>query len=206
MNEREQWLADRRKGIGASEIAAVLGISPACVKEVSGFDFPYFITNDGQLWSCRSNRLLSRHSNGNYFQFSVRKDGKQKLVLAHRLVASAFLPNVHGHEEINHIDGNKQNNSAVNLEWCCREANIQHAWDTGLQAVTEQRRLHAKKLSQRFGSENGKKNRLLSPAQIRSIRSKVSCGVSQKEIANEFGVTHQTISRIKRGTRYSEVV
>ena len=45
----------------------------------------------------------------------------------HRLVADAFLPVVVGKDVINHIDGNKMNNSVMNLEWCTQSENVQHA-------------------------------------------------------------------------------
>ena len=56
-----------------------------------------------------------------------------RTVTIHRLVAEHFLPAplVEG-LEINHMDGNKLNNSAWNLEWCTRQHNIKHAWATGL--------------------------------------------------------------------------
>lgn len=41
----------------------------------------------------------------------------------HRLVADAFIPNPHGFDEVNHLDGNKSNNSVSNLEWCSCEQN-----------------------------------------------------------------------------------
>ena len=55
-----------------------------------------------------------------------------KLVRIHRLVASAFIPSPVGKKIVNHIDGNKQNNVATNLEWTDHAGNNKHAYETGL--------------------------------------------------------------------------
>jgi hypothetical protein len=51
----------------------------------------------------------------------------------HRLVAVAFLgPAPAGRPEVNHLDGNKRNNRATNLEWSDRPGNMLHAYARGL--------------------------------------------------------------------------
>ncbi len=50
----------------------------------------------------------------------------------HHLVASTFIENPHSKPVVNHIDGNKTNNSVINLEWATIPENNQHNHDVGL--------------------------------------------------------------------------
>lgn len=63
---------------------------------------------------------------------SLYKDGKKKTFTIHRIVALCFIQNPFNLPEVNHKDGNKQNNSVINLEWCTTGDNIRHATRTGL--------------------------------------------------------------------------
>lgn len=74
-------------------------------------------------------------SKGGYqFIWLAAEDGTEINAQVHRLVATAFCENDDPEHkvEVNHIDGNKNNNYAVNLEWVTRTENVQHALRTGL--------------------------------------------------------------------------
>ena len=60
----------------------------------------------------------------------IRINNKDEAV--HRLVAETFIEGDHRGKEVNHIDGNKSNNSLSNLEWVTTSENIKHAFRTGL--------------------------------------------------------------------------
>ena len=96
-------------------------------KDVPGYEGLYAISDHGRVWSCRKHRfkLPSVQNNGYYLVFLV-KDGYRKAELVHRLVAKAFLENPNLLAEVNHKDGDKQNNTVSNLEWCSRSDNLRH--------------------------------------------------------------------------------
>ena len=93
--------------------------------------------------------LKPKTNSRGYLEISLYKDGVSKSYRVHRLVAQAFLLNFYNVNEVNHKDGNKQNNKACNLEWLSRGENIKHAYKIGLRGTKE----HIARRS----IENGKK-------------------------------------------------
>ncbi len=80
-----------------------------------------------------TNRALKvREDRYGYLRLNLIIDGNHKTVHVHTLVAELFIPNVENKFQINHKDGNKQNNSVDNLEWCTAKENVIHARETGL--------------------------------------------------------------------------
>lgn len=65
-----------------------------------------------------------------YYVVCLYGSGKHKNELIHRLVANAFLKPSNEKKEVNHKNGNKQNNEVSNLEWVTREENMLHALNT----------------------------------------------------------------------------
>lgn len=77
----------------------------------------YYIAEDGTVL-----KAMKPWLNGGYK--CVKLNGKHESI--HRLVAKAFIPNPENKPEVNHIDGNKQNNHVSNLEWVTSKENINH--------------------------------------------------------------------------------
>ena len=63
----------------------------------------------------------------------MSKNGKQKQCRVHRLIATTFLEIDPDRPQVNHIDGDKTNNSIENLEWCTQSENMLHAFKAGLE-------------------------------------------------------------------------
>lgn len=83
----------------------------------------------------RNIRLLTKSPNSaGYSQYTLSLPKGRKQALAHRMVAEAFITNERPEVAtlINHIDGNKSNNSIHNLEWVTHQENSRHAIETGL--------------------------------------------------------------------------
>ena len=103
----------------------------------------------------RDGKIKRPHKNsGGYFVVNVNVNGKHTTGLVHRLVASAFVPNPNNKPEVNHIDGNKENNCADNLEWVTAKENIAHARKTGLMGESDE---HLAKLND--GAQRANKRR-----------------------------------------------
>ena len=100
-------------------------------------DYPgYEVSNLGRVRSFNFNRVriktLITHKPTGYIAVYLYKHNKIKNAKVHRLVAQAFIPNPENKPQVNHIDGDKTNNKADNLEWCTPSENQRHANRTGL--------------------------------------------------------------------------
>ena len=106
------------------------------------FDIPnyeglYQISKCGSVKRIGGGIISDNNSTNKYKKVSLWKNNSRKYVYVHRLLAQLFIANPENKKEINHIDGNKKNNSIENLEWCSVGENALHAYKLGLKKSGE---------------------------------------------------------------------
>jgi hypothetical protein len=164
--------------------------------------FPdYAISNFGsvkRLTDSNNNRkagfILKTKANSRtgYIQVSLWLDGKYHAKMVHRLVLNAFAGDrPTKRHQTNHINGIKDDNRIKNLEWVTPSENVIHAHATGLSS-----------------SRRGEKNNLsvLKSDEVWLIKKLIYHGVLQRIIGNMFKVNRATISYIKSGKTWAEVI
>ena len=103
-------------------------------KPIDGTDGKYEVSNLGHVRTNgqRPGLLTLTKQKSGYRYAMIEIDGKSCNRRVHRLVAQHFLPNPDNMKEVNHKDGNKDNNAAENLEWVTNAENARHAMEHGL--------------------------------------------------------------------------
>lgn len=93
----------------------------------------YIVNENGEVKNISTGKYIIGDINtAGYYRVSLCINGKQKKFFRHRLVALLFIPNPKNLREVNHIDGDKSNNSISNLEWCDRTHNEHESRRNGL--------------------------------------------------------------------------
>ena len=109
----------------------MLNVQNEILLDIPGYEGIYQVSNLGYITN-GAKALKTYRINSGYECLKLQKNGVIKSVLLHRVVAELFCSNPDGKPEVNHIDGNKSNCSASNLEWVTPSENKKHALATGL--------------------------------------------------------------------------
>lgn len=151
--------------------------------------YDYYVRDNGTIYSAKTNKILSPQLDKNGYEKvqMMSDDGKRHRYSVHRLILENFNP-VEGMEnlQVNHIDGDKRNNSLNNLEWVTCQENINHAIKNNLRAKV-----------------NGSAK--LTIEQVKEIFIRANNGETNMALGTEFGVSPRQIGRIKNRCSWKEV-
>ena len=176
----------------------------------------YMISNFGRVKSLKKNIMLTPSMNNwGYLRVKLSQDGKRYRLLIHRLVLKSFKPNEDLNKtECNHKDGNKENNYVENLEWCTRSDNMKHAFKIGLRNFKGENNPNygkhpsnetRKLMSEKLRGENHPQS-ILTEKDVIKIWKYLEEGIlTQKQIAEKFGVKQSIISAIKLGQKWKHI-
>lgn len=158
-------------------------------KDIEGFEGYAQVSNTGLVRSIRTNhgkyqeRLLKTYFRSGclYPMVQITKNNISHKFMLHRLVAKAFVANPESKPEVNHIDGDKLNNNAYNLEWVTRSENLKHAHRTGLKNPVKARLGEKSGITSKYHNVCWDKSRL----KWKAIIKKDGKPVFQKRFDNE---------------------
>lgn len=162
-------------------------------RDIKDYEGLYQISSLGRVKSFKgktSKIMIGNTNNRGYYLVGLRKDGKRKMFLRHRLVAQAFIPNPNNLPQVNHIDGNKSNNTLKNLEWVNQSENEKHAIKHNLRKpwLNEQNPMSK-----------------LKKCQVYFIRRTLRKEFSSKELADMFKITFGSIDKIGRRENWANI-
>lgn len=158
----------------------------------------YEVSNEGQVrrlapsGSNRSKpgRFMSQWPDADgYFRVSLWNGKRGISVLVHQLVAEAFVGPRPDDMTVNHMDGDKTNNHATNVEYLSRGDNVRHGFDNGA-----------------YDGLRGEGNRSakLTEQQVGQIKSLLDTH-NNCELARRFGVSDVSIRKIRIGKTWAHV-
>lgn len=187
-------------------------------KNIEGFEDFYQISNIGRARSVDriisdkngllkniKGRLLkqSKYSNG-YCFVGLSIDGRYVQKTIHRIVSKHFIPNPNNLPEVNHIDENKENNAAVNLEWCTHKYNCNYGTRNDRWRVTAKKREIVKGKNNPMYGKIGKNNpRSIQIVQYDMNGEFISEYDSAACIERKFGYNPSSIAGVAKG-RYKQ--
>ena len=158
-------------------------------RDIEGFEGLYQVSDQGRVKSlerkvkhwCGGERIQKERilkpsmDKDGYLLVTLCAGGKPKTLKVHRLVCEAFHENPDNKPQVNHINEDKTDNRACNLEWCTCKQNVNH------------------------GSRN---ERVSKPVGQYSLDGKlIKLWPSTMEAERQAGFNHGNISEVANGNR-----
>lgn len=106
---------------------------------IENIETNYSVNEIGEVKNNITNKILTPRIQQGYKHITLYINKKPKSCRVHRLVASAFIPNLENKPYVNHKNGIRSDNRVENLEWVTPSENTQHAVDTGLFKPTREK-------------------------------------------------------------------
>lgn len=148
-----------------------MGIEEEIWEDIEETEGRYQVSSHGNVRNKKTKKVLKGNiTNKGYKELQFWTNGKRKCLSFHRLVAYYFIKNEYPkiNDQVNHKDGQKNNNHKDNLEWTSGQKNWEHA------------------LEHKFTHENPK---FKNPEFIRAARHVIRTTKSLKESAFKLGIT-----------------
>lgn len=153
---------------------------------ITRYGYKYYATEDGHIYSEHLKRNISEYYDKDGYK-KVRLsngDGSRKVFSVHRLILETFCPNPESANlQVNHIDGDKSNNSFSNLEWCTCKENVQHGYHLGLYS--------------NIGDNNNGEHKLKTEQVKEIIQLLLEHNMTIQQIADKYQVSKFAIESIK---------
>jgi hypothetical protein len=152
------------------------------MKEIPQFQ-NYCVTEDGEVWSCLTNRFLKQKTDINgYKSVALYVDTKRTDICVHRLVMWAYVGIQNDGIEVRHKNGIRGDNRLSNLEYGTRSDNAIDRVNHGNNTCTK-------------GERNGRSK--LTASDVEKIKHRINDGDKPTDIARDFGVQRGAIYYIK---------
>ncbi|CAM0043286.1 HNH endonuclease [Vibrio phage K460] len=152
----------------------------------------YAASECGEIFRISSGKKLTKTYNKGtgYYMVRMCHNNHARTVRVNRVMGFTWLynPRPELHDSINHIDGDKLNDHASNLEWCSGSQNQRHAIETGLK-----------------GKGSLLYNAQLEEDQVHIICQRLEEGYRIKDIADEFSVSKDIVRKIRGGDTYFHI-
>jgi hypothetical protein len=174
-------------------------------KEIEGFTSrygkPYWVSDQGNFRNPYG-RMLCFHSHPKGYQTVQipKKDSSSYRAQTHRLVALAFVPNPNNYPQVNHMNGIKTDNRAVNLEWCTNSQNMAHAIANGLRP--DYKAIYSAKEKK---GRHKVSNQTIIEIRAATINKNGRGGLRRRDLAKKYNVPESFVKDVRNGRVYTYI-